>query len=75
MPNDSTNTADRAAARPVTIDNDAAKESLLGTERGGRPSNVSWGSIAAGVVTFLAVTVVRNTPALGCAPARTARTL
>lgn len=60
MPNDSTNTVDRAAARPVTVDNDAAKESLLGTERGGRPSNVSWGSIVAGVVTFLAVTVLLN---------------
>lgn len=51
-------TSDRAAARPVTADNEAAKESLLGTERGGRPSNVSWGSIVAGVVTFLAVSVL-----------------
>lgn len=49
---------DDVAARAVTVDNDATKESLIGTERGGRPSNVSWGSIFAGVVTFLAVTVL-----------------
>lgn len=57
--------ADRAAARPVTIDNEATKESLLGTERGGRPSNVSWGSIVAGVMTFLAVTVLLSLVSAG----------
>lgn len=49
---------DGAAARPVTTDNDTAKESLIGTDRRGRPSNISWGAIFAGVVTFLAVTVL-----------------
>jgi surface antigen len=58
MANRSSNNANTAGALPVTTDNDAAKESLIGTERRGRPANVSWGSIIAGVVTFLAVTVL-----------------
>lgn len=52
------NRPDGAAARSVATDDDAAKEALIGTERLGRPANVSWGSIFAGVVTFLAVTVL-----------------
>lgn len=46
------------ARRPIPGDEDATRESLIGTERPGRPSNVSWGSIIAGVMTFLAVTVL-----------------
>ena len=55
-----TNTSDAAAARAVTTDpdRDVTKESLIGTEHHGRRANVSWGSIFAGVVTFLAVTVL-----------------
>ena len=49
---------DPAAAVAVTTENDTTKESLIGTDRGGRSSNVSWGAIIAGVVTFLAVTVL-----------------
>ncbi|MCR2764127.1 hypothetical protein NQ152_11500 [Microbacterium sp. zg.B48] len=58
MARNSSNHVDGAAAHAVTTDNDATKESLIGTERRGRPANVSWGSIFAGVVTFLAVTVL-----------------
>ena len=58
MANHNLNNPNATAARAVTVDNDATKESLIGTERQGRPSNVSWGSIIAGVVTFLAVTVL-----------------
>ncbi|WP_202980851.1 hypothetical protein [Microbacterium lushaniae] len=60
MANNRTDHPDSAAARPVIADrnDDAAKESLIGTERGGRTANVSWGSIIAGVVTFLAVTIL-----------------
>jgi uncharacterized membrane protein (GlpM family) len=47
-----------AAALAVSTGNDAAKESLIGTERGGRNSNISWGSVVAGVMTFLAVTIL-----------------
>lgn len=43
---------------PDQFDNTATKESLLGTERLGRPANVSWGSVIAGVMTFLAITVL-----------------
>ncbi|MCR2824644.1 hypothetical protein [Microbacterium sp. zg.Y909] len=60
MANNRTDRPDSAAARPVIANrnDDAAKESLIGTERGGRTANVSWGSIIAGVVTFLAVTIL-----------------
>jgi hypothetical protein len=58
MVSNNSNRFDDAAARPVTVDNQATQESLIGTERRGRPANVSWGSIFAGVVTFLAVTVL-----------------
>jgi surface antigen len=52
------NRPDGTAARAVTHDDDTTKESLIGAEHRGRPANVSWGSIFAGVVTFLAVTVL-----------------
>src|SRR5690606_25255759 len=42
----------------TTDDGDATKEALVGTDRAGRASNVSWGAIFAGVVTFLAVMVL-----------------
>ena len=58
MANRSSDTSDRTAARPVHGESRATQESLIGTERPGRPANVSWGSIIAGVVTFLAVTVL-----------------
>jgi len=45
-------------ARAVTTHDDTAKESLIGTERGRRDSNISWGSVIAGVITFLAVTIL-----------------
>lgn len=43
----------------------ATQESLLGTAHPGRPSNVSWGAVIAGVVTFLAVTVVLSLVTVG----------
>ena len=46
------------AAVAVTRQNDTGKESLIGTERGNRDSNISWGSVIAGVMTFLAVTIL-----------------
>lgn len=58
MTYNSPNHLDDEAARAVTPADDSARESLLGTERRGRPANVSWGAIFAGVVTFLAVTVL-----------------
>lgn len=58
MVNKNPQNLDPVEARALTVDNDATKESLIGTERPGRPSNVSWGSIIAGVMTFLAVTVL-----------------
>src|SRR5215203_2318251 len=58
MADNRSSSSDPAAARAVTNDHDAKKESLIGTEHAGRPANVSWGSIFAGVVTFLAVTVL-----------------
>lgn len=42
----------------VAAHDDAARDSWLGTDRGHRPSNISWGAILAGVVTFLAVLVL-----------------
>lgn len=42
----------------VAAHDDAARDSWLGTDRGHRPANVSWGAIFAGVVTFLAVLVL-----------------
>jgi surface antigen len=50
--------ADEVTARPVVSHDDTTKESLIGAEHRGRPANVSWGAIIAGVVTFLAVTVL-----------------
>ncbi|MDX2378051.1 DUF4199 domain-containing protein [Microbacterium sp. LRZ72] len=40
-----------------TSKHDATRESLIGTDHHGR-SNISWGAIIAGVMTFLAVTVL-----------------
>lgn len=46
-----------AGAHSVTAGTTDAgwKENILGNARGDRPSNVSWGAIFAGVVTFLAI--------------------
>lgn len=53
---------------------DITSESLLGLEHGRRASNISWGSVFAGVVTFLAVTVLLSlvTAGLGLGGAGTA---
>lgn len=45
-------------ARAVIKNDDTTKESLIGTEHGGSDSNISWGSVIAGVITFLAVTIL-----------------
>lgn len=58
MANTNSKNYDGAAAQPVIADDDTTKESLIGTDHRGRSSNVSWGAIFAGVVTFLAVTVL-----------------
>lgn len=47
-----------APVHRAETENYAAKEAVIGTDRQGRSSNVSWGAIFAGVVTFLAVTVL-----------------
>lgn len=47
----------RTTADPTRNDH-TLKESMIGTDRGARFSNVSWGAIFAGVVTFLALTVL-----------------
>lgn len=47
-----------AATPQRAAHDDAARDSWLGTDRGHRPSNISWGAILAGVVTFLAVLVL-----------------
>lgn len=45
--------------RRTTADtDDAGRDAWLGTDRGRRSANVSWGAIFAGVVTFLAVLVL-----------------
>lgn len=49
---------DRTTADYRATDGDPMKESLIGTERKGRPANISWGAVIAGVMTFLAVTVL-----------------
>lgn len=56
-----------ASAIAVNHDDDTAKQSLIGTERGGRDSNISWGSVVAGVMTFLAITILLSlvTAAIG----------
>lgn len=47
------------AAHTESVGGDhSTKESLVGTDRRGMSSNVSWGAIVAGVVTFLAITVL-----------------
>lgn len=44
----------------VSHDDEATREAVIGTVSGRRTSNVSWGSVFAGVVTFLALTIVLN---------------
>jgi hypothetical protein len=63
----SSHNRDGAAAVAVSKEDDTTKESIIGTERGGRNSNISWGSVVAGVVTFLAVTILLSlvTAAIG----------
>lgn len=56
-PNRDVSAADGAHTVGGTTDVDW-KENVLGDARGGRVQNVSWGSIFAGVVTFLAVAFV-----------------
>jgi len=65
------NDYDEAVTRTVDVDDHAGKESLVGTDRVGRSSNISWGAVIAGVVTFLAVTVMLSlvTAGLGLAGA------
>lgn len=41
-----------------TTDDHTTREAIVGTDRGGRTPNVSWGAIFGGVVTFIAVTVL-----------------
>ncbi|HAQ59897.1 MAG TPA: hypothetical protein DCR63_05720 [Microbacterium sp.] len=57
----STNMSGGNDATPVYTapsDDHTTKDTLIGTDRRGHLSNVSWGSIFAGVVTFLAITVL-----------------
>lgn len=65
MANNNSTNPDRTAARAVTTESDTTTESLIGTERRGRPANVSWAAIFAGVVTFLAVTVLLSLVSAG----------
>jgi len=58
MTNHNLHHPDDVTARPVATGDDTTQESLIGTARRGRPANVSWGAIIAGVVTFLAVSVL-----------------
>ena len=46
------------AAHVETVDDHSTRESVIGTDRRHTVANVSWGAIAAGVVTVLAVTVL-----------------
>lgn len=52
-------------AHSVTKDDDTTQESLIGTERSRRDSNISWGSVIAGVITFLAVTILLSLVSAG----------
>ncbi|WP_232548950.1 hypothetical protein [Propioniciclava soli] len=54
-----TDGASRVERRPARDDH-AVQEALIGTDRSRRTPNISWGSIFAGVVTFLGLTVVLN---------------
>ncbi|MCP2638496.1 hypothetical protein K0817_018230 [Microbacterium sp. HD4P20] len=47
-----------ATTRTTRAEDQNTKEALVGTDRRGSTANVSWGAIFAGVVTFLAVTVL-----------------
>lgn len=56
---------DRLGGDTVTgIRTDTTKEALIGTDHGSR-SNVSWGAVIAGVMTFLAVTVLLSLVTVG----------
>lgn len=63
--------ADRGATSAQAAENatgqqgHTAQEALIGTDRPARPTNVSWGAIFAGTVTFLALTVVLAMASLG----------
>lgn len=66
-------TSREGSSAPVEVkrDDDTMRDSFIGTEHRRRASNVSWGAIFAGVVTFLAVMVVFGliTAALGLSEA------
>lgn len=66
-------TSHQGSSAPVEVkrDDDTVRDSFIGTEHRHRASNVSWGAIFAGVVTFLAVMVVFGliTAALGLSEA------
>lgn len=48
------------SAAPLEFEenDDTLRDSLIGTDRGHRTANISWGAIIAGVVTFLAVLLI-----------------
>lgn len=48
------------SSAPLALEqhNDTTRDSLVGTDRGHRTANTSWGAILAGTVTFLAILVV-----------------
>ncbi|KNC20465.1 hypothetical protein AC792_00470 [Arthrobacter sp. RIT-PI-e] len=59
MPSNASPRTDRTASHEAsTTPNASWKEAAFGDDRPGNPRNISWGAVIAGVVTFLALTIL-----------------